>query len=206
MIENQLIARNITDKNVLDAISKIPREKFIPIATASSAYDDRAIPIGFGQTISQPYMVAVMTQLLELEPEHTKNVLEIGTGSGYQTAILATIVKRVYSVERTPELSARAGEMLKQLKISNVHLRIADGTLGWEEFAPYDRIIVTAGSPDVPTSLIAQLAEDGIMVIPIGPMQSQVLIRLRKKGTKILRESVLECRFVKLIGTQGWKG
>lgn len=182
---------------------KIPREKFIPQANALSAYDDRAVPIGFDQTISQPYMVAIMTQILELDPEH--KVLEIGTGSGYQTAILAMIAKEVYSVERIAELSARAEVVLKQLKITNVHLQVADGTLGWEEFSPYDRIMVTAGSPDVPESLISQLTDNGIIVIPVGPVQSQTLLCVRKKDKKIVHEPVLECRFVRLIGEQGWE-
>jgi len=203
MVQNQLVTRNITDSKVLSAMKNIPREKFIPQQWRNCSYEDRAIPIGLNQTISQPYMVAIMTQLMELCKNH--RVLEIGTGSGYQTAILAKIVKEVFTVEKIAELTERAKEVLDELNITNVHFKIDDGTLGWPEFSPYERIIVTAGAPSVPQALIDQLADGGIIVIPVGPMEHQTLMKITKHGKQIFKESVLGCRFVKLVGKQGWE-
>ncbi len=203
MVQKQLAGRDITDKRVLSVMAEIPREKFIPTQWREYAYEDRAVPIGLGQTISQPYMVAIMTQLLELTEEH--RVLEIGTGSGYQTAILAKLSKEVFTVERIPELSERAKKVLSELGITNVRFKIDDGTLGWPEYSPYDRIIVTAGAPSVPEALTEQLSENGIMVIPVGPEEHQTLIKLTKSDGKIYKEHILSCRFVKLIGQEGWQ-
>ncbi len=203
MVRDQLAARDITDQKVLRAMGSIPREKFIPERWRSEAYADRAVPIGLDQTISQPYMVAIMTQLLALDDNH--KVFEIGTGSGYQTAILAKIAKEVFTVERIAELTERAKNVLKELGITNVHFKIDDGTLGWPEFSPYDRIIVTAGAPNIPQALTDQLADGGIMVIPVGPMEHQTLMKVSKRGEQIFKEPILSCRFVKLIGKQGWE-
>ncbi len=202
MVEFQIRARRIKNQRVLQAMSTVPREKFIPPSSRYAAYDDRPVPIGFGQTISQPYMVALMTE--ELEPTPESKVLEIGTGSGYQTAILAYLSKEVYTVERIPELSKSAQEVIKELGITNVHFKIDDGTLGWPEFAPYDRIMVTAGAPDIPEPLIDQLVDGGIMIIPVGPETYQRLYKIRKEKDKIQKTPLIECRFVKLIGEQGW--
>ncbi len=202
MIRNQLAARDVTDERVLSVMKEIPREKFIPEQWREYAYEDRAVPIGMGQTISQPYMVAIMTQLLELSDKD--RVLEIGTGSGYQTAILARLAKEVFTVERIVELSERARKVLEEIGITNVHFKIDDGTLGWPEYSPYEKIIVTAGAPHIPDALISQLAEGGIMIIPVGPMEHQTLMKVTKISGKIFKEPVLGCRFVKLIGQEGW--
>jgi protein-L-isoaspartate(D-aspartate) O-methyltransferase len=168
------------------------------------AYDDMALPVGEGQTISQPYMVAVMTELLALKGG--EKVLEIGTGSGYQTAILAELSAEVYTIERIPSLSRKAGETLRSLGYANIHLIVGDGTLGWPEAAPFDRILVTAGAPDIPDPLIEQLAEGGLILAPVGDRYSQQLLRVTKQQGKLSREYHTPCVFVPLVGKFGWGG
>jgi len=203
MVKKQLVPRGIMDKKVLEAFLQIEREKFVPSSMKEDAYGDFPLSIGEGQTISQPYMVALMTQCLKLTGE--EKVLEIGTGSGYQTAILARLSKEVYSVERIPSLASRAKRILKQIGYTNVRIFVGNGTLGLEEYAPYDRIIVTAGAREVPPPLIQQLSEGGIMVIPVGNAYSQELrVIEKKKGGKIGSKTVENCVFVPLIGQYGW--
>jgi len=203
MVETQLIPRGITDKNGLDAMRKVPRHRFIPENMRESAYDDCPLPIGEGQTISQPYMVALMTECLELKGD--EKVLEIGTGSGYQAAILAEISGQVYTVERFEKLCNGAGEILKACGYANIELRVGDGSEGWAEFSPYDGIIVTAGSPDIPQSLTEQLGEGGRLVVPVGGYYSQELVIMKKKGRKLKRRDVCGCIFVPLVGKYGWE-
>ncbi len=198
MVEQQLAGRDITDKATLRAMAKIPREAFVPLSQRPFAYEDRPLPIGDGQTISQPYMVAFMTQALRLRP--TDRVLEIGTGSGYQAAVLSQIVDTVYTVEIIPSLANRASRTLKQINIENVQVRTGDGYFGWNEKAPFDAIIVTAGAESIPPILVDQLAEDGVMVIPVGPHRGvRQLIRLTKKKGRIRTRSLMEVRFVPFV-------
>lgn len=203
MVNDQLIFRGINDKLVLDAMKKIPRERFLPESLGVRAYDDSPVPIGEGQTISQPYIVALMTELLELTGK--ERVLEIGTGCGYQTAILCELASQVFSMERLKNLAWSAEKLLPDLGYFNVLVRVADGTMGWPEQAPYDAIIVTAGSPSIPDSLIDQLADKGRLVIPVGGQSSQELIKIRKRFGRIKKETHGGCRFVKLIGHDGWE-
>ena len=202
MLRYQLRGRGIIDRRVLGAMEKIPRERFVSPQIRNEAYDDRALGIACGQTISQPYIVALMTQALELSG--TEKVLEVGTGSGYQTAILAELAAEVISVERHELLSHEAAKTLEELGYKNVRLIVGDGSLGWPDAAPYDRIIVTAMVAQCPRALLDQLAEDGILVIPIGSRDSQMLQAIRnvKSGRRITNLS--GCRFVPLIGAQGW--
>ncbi|KAA5928019.1 protein-L-isoaspartate(D-aspartate) O-methyltransferase [Pantoea sp. Bo_2] len=193
---SQLRQQGIDDENLLTAISEVPRERFIDEAFEHKAWDNVALPIGSGQTISQPYMVARMTALLGLNP-HSR-VLEIGTGSGYQTAILAHLVDHVYSVERIKGLQWQAKRRLKQLDLHNVSTRHGDGWQGWPSRGPFDAIIVTAAPPEIPIALIAQLAEGGIMVLPVGEDQ-QVLKRLRRQGAEVTEEIIEPVRFVPLV-------
>jgi protein-L-isoaspartate(D-aspartate) O-methyltransferase len=203
MIQQQIIERGITDARVIGAIRSTPRESFFPREERSAAYSDRATPIGHGQTISQPYMVALMTAQLDVRPEH--RVLEIGTGSGYQTMILAKLAAEIYSIERLKPLLDGAWERLMELSVRNVHFRHGDGTLGWAEAGPFDRIIVTAGAPEMPQSLLMeQLKDCGVAVMPVGPLASQVLVRTVRRGRNLETVDICECRFVKLIGQQGW--
>lgn len=202
MVENQLVRRGIQDQLVLEAMRKIPRHLFVDPKYSDRAYDDTPLSIPCSQTISQPYMVAVMTELIE--PDSRKTVLEIGTGSGYQTAILAEICKQVYSIERHPDLAEQAVNLLKKLGYNNIEIRTGDGTLGCQEKAPFDAIIVTAGAPDVPECLVSQLAEHGKMVIPIGPQHRQSLELVQKRGDSYITESICGCIFVPLIGIGGW--
>jgi protein-L-isoaspartate(D-aspartate) O-methyltransferase len=198
--------RNIRDERVLAAMMRIPRERFIPPDRAGGAYEDEALPIGWGQTISQPYMVAAMSELLALSPGD--RVLEIGTGSGYQAAVLAELVKpagEVFTIERLPELSDTARWVLHELGYDHVRFRVGDGSLGWAEFAPYNAVILTAGGPDVPPALIEQLAEGGRFVGPVGPPDVQTLVRWTRRGGEILKENLFDCRFVPLIGKEGWE-
>jgi protein-L-isoaspartate(D-aspartate) O-methyltransferase len=203
MVENQIVARGITDRRLIDAMLKVPRHLFVEEAMASQSYSDSALPIGEKQTISQPYMVALMTETLRLTG--AEKVLEIGTGSGYQTAILAQLAARVYTIERIRSLALKARKALDSLGFLNVNLRIEDGTGGWEAEAPFDAILVTAGAPDVPRQFIDQLKTGGRLVIPVGTQLDQVLVRFTK-GTdgSISREDLGNCRFVKLIGQFGW--
>ena len=200
--------RGIKDERVLQALLKVPRHLFVPEDLVHNAYVDAPLPIGMGQTISQPYIVALMTEALELD--ENSRVLEIGTGSGYQAAILAEIAKEVYTVERIPQLLERAQRVLKSLGYNNIHFKLGDGTEGWEEFAPYDAIIVTAGAPDIPEPLVKQLKEGGRLVIPVGDELTQRLLRIRKvkvNGKEKLKiEDLGGCVFVKLKGKYGWKG
>jgi protein-L-isoaspartate(D-aspartate) O-methyltransferase len=203
MVEEQLIPRGIKDKAVLDAMLKVPRHVFVPWSLRHAAYDDRPLPIGEGQTISQPYMVTVMTELLEVDSN--SKILEIGTGSGYQTAVIAEIAKEVYTVERIEKLSDKAKDILIKLGYKNIHFKVGDGTLGWEEFAPYNGILVTAAAPYIPETLKAQLSDNGKIVIPVGEKFTQKLIVVTKKGNIFLKEDKFFCAFVPLIGKEGWK-
>ena len=194
----QLLARSgITDRRVLEAVGAVPRDRFVPLHLIEKAWWDVALPIGARQTISQPYVVAFMTEALDVAGG--MRVLEIGTGSGYQAAILARLARDVYSVERIAELGERARKILAELGITNVHVRIGDGRLGWPEAAPFDRIIVTAAADAPPPALLDQLAEGGIMVIPLQDGGAESLVRLRRQGGKIVRERLLEVRFVPLV-------
>jgi len=202
MVRDQFIARGITDQRVLAAFYKVEREKFVPSEVRNNAYEDFPLSIGEGQTISQPYMVALMTQSLELKGD--EKILEIGTGSGYQTAILAELARKVYSVERMRALAERARKLLEKLGYSNVKILLGDGTLGWEESSPYDRILVTAGAREIPQPLTDQLEEGGVMVIPVGNSYSQDLEVVRKRKNHIKTARVEKCVFVPLIGKYGW--
>lgn len=203
MVRTQLIPRGISDKRVLDAMARVPRHLFVGPSTIAEAYSDMALPIGEGQTISQPYMVAVMTELLELKgPE---KVLEIGTGSGYQAAVLAELSRDVYTIERVAPLGELAKKRFHDLSYANIHARIGDGTLGWPEEAPFDRIIITAGAPEIPEPLTAQLTDGGIIVVPVGGLSSQQLLKVRKSGDNLTNEHHTLCVFVPLIGQYGWK-
>lgn len=203
MVDTQLVPRGIKDKRVLDAMKKVPRHLFVDEALYNQAYSDFPLPIGEEQTISQPFMVAVMTEALELKGN--ERTLELGTGSGYQTAILAELCQRVYSIERISSLAGRARKVLDKLGYGNVVVKIGDGTLGWKEEAPFDAIIVTAGAPEIPKPLIDQLKTGGRLLIPVGNEFMQSLIRIRKTETGIETDDMGGCRFVKLIGEHGWK-
>lgn len=192
----------IRDPRVLSAMARVPRHLFLPPSLWDLAYDDRPLPIGLGQTISQPYIVALSTEALELGPED--KVLEIGTGSGYQTAILAELAREVFTVERIPELSQAAQERLRSLSYQNVRFRTGDGTKGWLEEAPFAGILVTAAAPKVPPSLVAQLAEGGRMVIPVGGRLNQELWLGRKHRGKLAYSHLCPVAFVPLIGEEGW--
>ena len=203
MVRGQLISRGIEDPLVLDAMGKIPRDRFVEEALTGEAYNDHPLPIGHKQTISQPYMVALMTEALVLTG--SEKVLEIGTGSGYQTAVLAQLSEKIYTVERIRVLMVKARTILAELECNNVLFKAYDGTLGWQEFAPYDAIMVTAGAPKVPEPLLEQLAVGGRLVIPIGNRTTQELKRITNKNGKYLQENLGGCRFVNLIGLHGWK-
>ncbi len=202
MVAEQLIPRGIKDPRVLAAMSSVPRDRFVEGEMKHEAYADRPLPIGEGQTISQPYMVALMTEALELKV--AEKTLEIGTGSGYQTAILAELSAQVYTVERISELQIRARRVLESLGYTNIFFKTFDGTLGWEEQKPYNAIIVTAGAPRIPIPLLDQLAEGGRMIIPVGDRFSQELIKLSKRNGEVSTESLGGCRFVALLGEYGW--
>lgn len=204
MVKEQIIARGVRNERVIDAMLKIPRHIFVPKEREEEAYEDYPLPIGFNQTISQPYMVAVMTEYLE--PKEDDVVLEIGTGSGYQTAILSYLVKKVYTVERECELLERAKKTLESLGFDNIKYKCGDGSKGWELYAPYDKIIVTAASPSIPSPLIEQLKNNGIIVIPVGSRWVQDLVVAKKdEESKIKIEKKFECTFVPLIGEYGFK-
>jgi len=203
MVETQIVARGITDRRLIDAMTRIPRHIFVEDAMAVQSYSDTPLPIGEKQTISQPYMVALMSEMLQLAG--TERVLEIGTGSGYQTALLALLADRIYTIERIRPLALKARKALDSLGLLNINMKIDDGTLGWESEAPFDAIIVTAGAPEIPGNLVDQLEKGGRLVIPVGNQWEQQLVRVVKGGDgSILREESIHCRFVKLIGEFGW--
>lgn len=204
MVERQLVPRGITDRRVLEAFLKVPRHLFVQPALEHRAYDDNPLPIGQGQTISQPLMVALMTQALKLSG--TERVLEIGTGSGYQAAILAELASQVFTVERIENLARQARQVLDNLRYHNIAIKVGDGTLGWAEHAPYDRIIVTAGAPRVPKAYCEQLAEGGIIVIPVGDSYIQSLQVIEKKEGRQICSDQGGCTFVPLLGKYGWNG
>ncbi len=203
MVKDQILSRGIHDPRVIEAMRAVPRHIFVPKEEADWAYMDGPLPLGFGQTISQPYMVALMTEVLNLRG--TEKVLEIGTGSGYQAAILCRLAVWVYSIERVKELADRARKSLDQLGIDNVKVLYGNGSLGLREEGPFDAIIVTAAAPDVPDPLLEQLAEGGILVLPVGERETQTLIRITKSGATYHRETLGMCAFVPLIGSEGWK-
>lgn len=204
MVERQIIGRGVNDRLVLDAMMGVPRHLFVEEALRGQAYGDYPLPIGEKQTISQPFMVAYMTAALSLRGG--EKVLEIGTGSGYQAAILSQIASRVYSVERIAILARRARRVLDSIGCQNVNIKLSDGTLGWEEEAPFDGIVVTAGAPTVPPHYLDQLAIGGRLVLPVGSRGTQVLKRITRRGmTDFVEENLLDCRFVPLIGKDGWE-
>lgn len=203
MVEEQLVNRGVSDLRVLAAVSKVERHRFVAEALQSRAYDDKPLPIGERQTISQPYMVGLMTQALELRGE--ERVLEIGTGCGYQTAVLAELAATVYTVERLAVLAAAARATLDAFGYTNVVTRVGDGSLGWAEEGPFDAILVAAGTPQVPRPLLTQLALGGRLVFPIGEEELQTLVRIRKEEEGLREEYFGDCRFVKLVGRYGWR-
>jgi protein-L-isoaspartate(D-aspartate) O-methyltransferase len=203
MVEQQLRKRGISDSRVLEAMGRIGRHLFIPPDHQSEAYDDRPVPIGEGQTISQPYMVALMTQTLA--PKAKDRVLEVGTGSGYQTAILAELCQKVYTIERIPALRQKAEKILRGLGYPNVAFRTGDGSRGWPEEAPFEGIMVTAGAPQPPPTLTSQLAEGGRLIIPAGSRYSQTLYKIIRQGDQFSEEEVTGCVFVPLVGDYGWE-
>jgi protein-L-isoaspartate(D-aspartate) O-methyltransferase len=202
MVDRQLRARGIGDERVLTAMNHVPREWFVTPELRDRAYADSALGIGAAQTISQPYIVALSTQALAVEPGH--RVLEVGTGSGYQTAILAELGAEVFTIERIGPLSLRARSVLDALGYENIHFRIGDGTLGWPEEAPFDRVLLAAMAPELPHSLFAQLREGGRMVMPVGTTERQSLQRITKVSGQPTTEELCGCLFVKLIGQEGW--
>jgi protein-L-isoaspartate(D-aspartate) O-methyltransferase len=203
MVEEQLVDRGITDLRVLAAMAKIERHRFVAEALQVRAYDDKPLPIGERQTISQPYMVGLMTQVLELRGG--ERVLEIGTGCGYQTAVLAEIAATVYTIERLAVLAAAARATLEACGYSNVVTRVGDGSLGWAEEGPFDAILVTAGTPQIPRPLVNQLRVGAAIVFPIGEEELQTLVRIRKEEQGLREEYFGDCRFVKLVGRYGWR-
>ena len=203
MVEEQIVARGIKDQRVIAAMGKVPRHLFVEEALQSQAYSDHPLPIGEKQTISQPYMVALMTEALELTGK--EKVLEIGTGSGYQTAILAECAGKVFSIERIRSLAIKARKLLLELGYFNIEVKFSDGTFGWLEEGPFDAIMVTAGAPDIPQPLIDQLKVGGKMAIPVGDTYVQDLMRIQKTEAGITKENHGGCRFVRLIGKYGWE-
>lgn len=203
LVEEQLIPRGITDPAVIHAMQTVPRHMFVDDALHGQAYGDFALPIGEGQTISQPYIVALMTQALALSSN--SKILEIGTGCGYQTAILSLICEKVYTVERIKPLFIKARRNFDRLHYLNILYKLDDGSMGWQEHAPFDAIIVTAAGPKVPGALVDQLADPGVMVLPVGERQSQELTVVKKQDGVISQKVIEQVRFVRLIGEQGWQ-
>ncbi len=203
MVEGQLAGRGIHDERVLDVMREVPRHRFVPEDMWDMAYRDTPLPIGHGQTISQPYIVGYMTQMLQLTPND--RVLEVGTGSGYQVAVLSRLAEQVYTIERVEDLSKCAEQVVRDLGYHNVRFRVGDGGYGWPEAAPFDAIIITAAAPEVPQPLIAQLAESASLVAPIGPAGYQELVRLTKQGEKTQVEHLVPVAFVPLVGEHGWR-
>jgi protein-L-isoaspartate(D-aspartate) O-methyltransferase len=204
MVLRQLAERGIQDIRVLEAMGEVPRERFVAGDVRHLAYEDCALPIAEGQTISQPYMVAAMCEALRLRGPET--VLEIGTGSGYAAAVLSRLVRRVVSIERHPALAERAAVLLRELGYTNVEVYLGDGSRGWPIAAPYDAITVAAGAPTVPAALTSQLRDGGRMLVPVGEPRQQVLLRLTRRGDQLLQEELMPCVFVPLIGAHGWSG
>jgi protein-L-isoaspartate(D-aspartate) O-methyltransferase len=203
MVDEQIVARGVADPRLLAVMRELPRHLFVEEAMARQAYMDNPLPIGEGQTISQPYIVALMTELLQVEPG--MKILEIGTGSGYQAAVLAKLGADVHTVERIPKLCERARDRLRAMGLFNVHVKLDDGTLGWPSIAPFDRILVTAGGPEVPPPLLDQLAEGGRLVMPVGPARRlQSLVLIEKKDGRLERREICGVQFVDLVGAHGW--
>ena len=203
MVDRHVAARGVRDPRVLQAMRDVPRHLFVPSVMAAKAYGPGALPIGSKQTISQPYIVARMIELLDLQgPE---KVLEIGTGTGYQAVVLSRLCAKVFSIERLPELAMRAAELFRDLKIHNASVKVFDGTYGWSDQAPFDRIIVAAAAPAVPEPLLQQLSRTGKLVIPVGPEGSQRLARVTRVGTSVQIEDCGGAEFVPLVGKFGWK-
>ncbi len=202
MVKSQLIARGISDARVLAVMGKLPRERFIEDTLVREAYSDRPLPIGHKQTISQPYIVAYMTEALDLTG--TEKTLEIGTGSGYQTAILAELSNKIYTIERIRPHMIKARKVLSELGYHNILFKVFDGTIGWKEYGPYDAIIVTAGAPKIPQPFLDQLAEGGRLIIPVGNKSSQELIKVTRKQGSYSQKELGGCRFVDLVGRHGW--
>ncbi|HEY3054724.1 MAG TPA: protein-L-isoaspartate(D-aspartate) O-methyltransferase [Thermoanaerobaculia bacterium] len=203
MVERHVAARGIKDARVLQAMREVPRHMFVPTVVASKAYGPGALPIGAKQTISQPYIVARMIELLELKGN--EKVLEIGTGTGYQAVVLSKLCAKVFSIERINELALRAAEVIRDLRINNATVKVFDGTYGWSDQAPFDRIIVAAAAPQVPEPLVQQLARTGKMIIPIGKDDQQRLARVTRVGTAVQIEDCGGAEFVPLVGRFGWK-
>ncbi len=203
MVREQIAARGVRDPRVLEAMRRVPRHLFVPEEYREWAYGDGPLPIGVGQTISQPYIVALMTELLAIPPQGAR-VLEIGTGSGYQTAVLAHLADEVFTIERHAALAAQAGARLHRLGLNNVRVRVGDGTLGWPEHAPYDGILVTAAAPEMPPALLEQVRIGGRIVIPIGRRGGQTLERWTRREDDFERETIIPVAFVPLVGEQGW--
>ena len=202
MVREQILGQGIKDRRVIEAMLKIPRHLFVPEALVGQAYADSALPIGEKQTITQPFMVAFMSEALSLKGH--ERVLEIGTGSGYQAAVLSCLAGRVYSVERIRSLLERARKILDQIHCRNVLTRLFDGSYGWKEEGPFDAILVTAGSPSIPKVLLEQLKVGGVLVIPVGPREEQRLLRIRRGLEGVSKEILIDCHFVDLIGEHGW--
>jgi protein-L-isoaspartate(D-aspartate) O-methyltransferase len=203
MVERHVAARGVRDERILQAMRDVPRHRFVPAVMVSKAYGPGALPIGAGQTISQPWIVGRMIELLELKG--TEKVLEIGTGTGYQAAVLSKLCTKVFSIERINELALRASELFRELEIHNASVKVFDGTYGWSDQAPFDRIIVAAAAPEVPEPLVQQLARTGRMIIPIGPEGKQRLARVIRVGTGVKIEDCGTAEFVPLVGRFGWR-
>jgi protein-L-isoaspartate(D-aspartate) O-methyltransferase len=203
MVERQLRKRGIRDERVVAAMLSVPRHEFVPAELAGEAYSDRPLPIGHGQTISQPFMVAAMTEALQLSG--SERVLEIGAGSGYQAAVLSLLAREVHTVEMHEDLAVDTRERLRRLGYGNVQVHVGDGTLGWPDQAPFEAIVVTAAAPEIPPPLAAQLAEGGRLIVPVGTAEEQRLLRVEKRDNVLLKRTLHHCRFVPLIGQYGWK-
>ena len=203
MVERQLLKRGIRDERVVAAMLSVPRHEFVPAGLAGEAYSDRPLPIGHDQTISQPFMVAAMTEALQLSG--SERVLEIGAGSGYQAAVLSLLAREVHTVEMHEDLAADTRERLQRLGYGNVQVHLGDGTLGWPDQAPFEAIVVTAAAPEIPPPLGAQLADGGRLIVPVGTAEEQRLLRVEKRDNVLLKRTLHHCRFVPLIGQYGWK-
>ncbi len=204
MVDRHVAARGIADVRILDAMREVPRHRFVPTVVAAKAYGPGALPIGSKQTISQPYIVARMIELLELTGR--EKVLEVGTGTGYQAVVLSKLCAKVFTIERVNDLALRAADLIRELGVQNVSVKVFDGTYGWSDQAPFDRIIVAAAAPEVPEPLIQQLARTGKMVVPIGPAGNQRLARVIRVGTGVKIEDCGSAEFVPLVGRFGWSG